>query len=262
MIQSKDLTDPRNESFFSMIKNTLFPSFKCRSVTTLLVLINVLVYIILLIKGGIQPKHEFLAPRDDLLFHYGSNYPYFIYNSYEVHRLFVSLFLYKNIVHLILSNLGLLLVGHSLEETIGKRKFLAIFILSGGIGNLFGSCFWSKSSVGAAASIFGIIGALFGCICKNWKNTIMSQTLFSQIFYLFSLSILLSFILGIGLLRVNVYFYIGGFWVGLFMAFWGYVETTRTRYERKISVAGKIGFALFLISTILCFYLSGSPAAY
>jgi len=192
----------------------------------------------------------------------GTNYPFFIHQHYEIHRLFVSLFLHKNFVNIILTSLGLLLVGHALEEIMGSKKFLAIYIFSGMIGTLFGDWFSSKSTVGCAVSLFGIIGGHFGSILKNWKNITDSKGSKSYFVYLSFLTVLLNFVVGIGVPRVNTNAHMGALISGFFMSLWGYVETQSTKYERKCALVGKIGIYSFASIVILVFFLSDPPSLY
>jgi membrane associated rhomboid family serine protease len=47
------------------------------------------------------------------------------------------------------------------ESVYGRRQFLAIYLLSGILANLFTYLMgWSPSSIGASSSIYGLMGAM------------------------------------------------------------------------------------------------------
>ncbi len=132
--------------------------------TNLFILANIIVFAILemivstldteyIIKSGAA-----LAP---LIVDYGQ---YF--------RLFTAMFLHFGIEHLFNNMLVLFFVGDILERTVGKIKFVIIYILSG-LGASVVSCAYNYSrgdivaSAGASGAIFGVIGALFYVVLIN-----------------------------------------------------------------------------------------------
>jgi membrane associated rhomboid family serine protease len=70
-----------------------------------------------------------------------------------------AIFLHGGIVHLFYNIFALLLFGFVLEKTIGSRRFLALFILSGVLAN-FISFFWFPNALGASGAIMAILGVL------------------------------------------------------------------------------------------------------
>ena len=72
-----------------------------------------------------------------------------------------AMFLHGNLNHLFQNMFALLMFGLSLEQIIGKKKFLFIYFITGIIGNIAGLFFYPLSpSLGASGAIMGIIGAL------------------------------------------------------------------------------------------------------
>ena len=71
-----------------------------------------------------------------------------------------SIFMHADIVHLLSNLLVLFVFGFALEEEIGWRKTLLIFILGAFAGQLFSVFYYAPNivSVGASAGIFSLIG--------------------------------------------------------------------------------------------------------
>ncbi len=81
--------------------------------------------------------------------------------SGKFYVLITSIFLHSNLDHLLSNILVLLIFGLALEEEIGKKRFLILFIAGAFLGDLLSSFIYSSTqiSVGASAGIFSIIAA-------------------------------------------------------------------------------------------------------
>ncbi len=80
---------------------------------------------------------------------------------FELLRLITALFLHGNIVHWVINNSIFLLLAFTIERVIGSQKFLAVFLLSGIMGNLFASYFLQDQNnllLGASGAVSGLIG--------------------------------------------------------------------------------------------------------
>ena len=78
----------------------------------------------------------------------------------EMWRLFTSLFVHANPVHLALSCISLLIFGLRVERKLGRWSSVALFCLSGVLGSLVSAIFGRSSvSVGASGGVFGLIAA-------------------------------------------------------------------------------------------------------
>ena len=73
--------------------------------------------------------------------------------------LLTAIFLHGGLAHLLFNGLGLAMFGSILEEIIGSRRFLAVF-LAAGLFSSIASTFFYGSVVGASGAIFGLLGAL------------------------------------------------------------------------------------------------------
>ncbi len=73
-----------------------------------------------------------------------------------------SLFLHANPTHLFFNMWALFIFGPLLERTIGTSKFLALYLISGIVGNVGFALFYpaTTAGIGASGAIYGVIGAL------------------------------------------------------------------------------------------------------
>lgn len=87
---------------------------------------------------------------------------FLVLNNGEYWRLFTVALTHGGLAHLFFNMYALLILGNSLESTIGRNKFLAIFLISQ-LGASFASILFSSInviSVGASGAIFGLFGAM------------------------------------------------------------------------------------------------------
>ena len=145
-----------------------------------------------------------------------------IYN-YEIWRLFTSLFLHGDIMHLFSNMLAMLIFGATVENNpqISNIKYILIYFVSGLIGNIFSLILLPLNviSLGASGAIFGLIGAAFIIVATD-SPPLLFYSLFYIAYFIFA-----SFSPGI-----NLWAHIFGLIGGLIL---GYLFYTR---KRKIRV--------------------------
>lgn len=73
--------------------------------------------------------------------------------------LLTAVFLHASVAHILFNGFGLVMFGSILEQTIGSRRFLAVFFTAGLLSSI-ASTFFYNAVVGASGAIFGVIGAL------------------------------------------------------------------------------------------------------
>jgi membrane associated rhomboid family serine protease len=80
----------------------------------------------------------------------------------EWYRMFTSMFLHANFLHIAMNMYSLYFVGSILEQIIGRWRFVLLYLASGIAGSA-GALLWSPltPTVGASGAIFGLLGALF-----------------------------------------------------------------------------------------------------
>ncbi len=84
-------------------------------------------------------------------------------------RLLAAAFLHVSFVHLSVSCIGMLLLGWFVENTMGRRVVLLVFMVSGAVGSLLSFWLSSVPSVGASGAMFGMLGATMGYSLQRWN---------------------------------------------------------------------------------------------
>lgn len=77
----------------------------------------------------------------------------------EYYRLFTSMFLHLNVMHLVFNGYALYILGRDVESLFGMVRFALIYFLGGLSGALASFVFTSAPSLGASGAIFAIFGA-------------------------------------------------------------------------------------------------------
>ena len=138
--------------------------------TSLLLIINVLVYLGMLVTGV-----NVLNPSSADLLRWQGNYgPYTIGGEYW--RLVTAGFVHGGFLHIALNMWCLYSLGTMAEKLFGKWQTFGIYMVTG-IGGALLSIAWdpNRLSVGASGAIFGIAGALiaglkFGDLSIGWRE--------------------------------------------------------------------------------------------
>ena len=130
---------------------------KTSSMTMLLAGANIIVFLLLSLRG--------MTEDAEFMLRHGAMYVPYVAESGEYYRLFTCMFLHFGFDHLMNNMIVLILVGWNLELTVGKIRYLVIYIASGLCGNIV-SAVWDIRigeyvvSAGASGAVFGLIGAL------------------------------------------------------------------------------------------------------
>jgi membrane associated rhomboid family serine protease len=75
-------------------------------------------------------------------------------------RVTTALFLHANLLHLAMNGLALWLFGSAMEKSVGRWRFLVVFLTAGSLGNLLSAMTGRYDvSVGASSGVFGVIAA-------------------------------------------------------------------------------------------------------
>jgi membrane associated rhomboid family serine protease len=84
-----------------------------------------------------------------------------VHYLHQYYRLFTSLFLHLDVLHIAFNMISLLIVGPAVEVMLGKGRFLTLFLLAGLGGNVLSYLIAPENQVSAGASgaIFGVFGA-------------------------------------------------------------------------------------------------------
>ena len=113
-------------------------------------------------------------------------------------RLLAAMFVHIGLQHFVLNMVTLYFLGRIAEDLFGSKAFLALYLLSGLMGNLFVLAFSPEVvAAGASTSLFGIFGAIASLrfIARSPYIQYLSQSYTSLIL----VNILFSFMPGISL---------------------------------------------------------------
>ena len=133
-------------------------------VTTVLVLVNLCVFVLLSFKGDVTDA-SFMAQHGALDW-------IDVVENKEYYRLITSCFLHFGLDHLLQNMLILILLGSRLERVTGKLRYTAIYF-GAGLGASLVSLAYKLSSeintvsAGASGAVFGIMGGLLFLILKD-----------------------------------------------------------------------------------------------
>jgi rhomboid protease GluP len=132
-------------------------------------------------------------------------------------RVFTALFLHANWLHLIMNGAGLWIFGTAVEKTMGRWRFLVVFLLAGALGNV-ASAFVAHYDVaiGASGGIFGVIGA-FTIVVWRLRSP-MYHVLRRRLLVVLALMIATDFTIGGLEPHVDNLAHVGGFISGILIA--------------------------------------------
>ena len=133
-----------------------------------------LIYFLLMVYAGLHlfPTAATVTIDQRVLVDFGAKVNTLI-QAGEVWRLFTSTIIHIGIVHLAFNLYALWALGPLTEQSLGHRRFLAVYILSGLGGSTASFIFSPALSAGASGAIFGLLGALLYYSYKSpalWKS--------------------------------------------------------------------------------------------
>lgn len=154
-------------------------------VTGLLCLILVVVYIFVMFFF----PYQLLEQSPDAIYLMGMSAEIL---KGEYYRIFSSIWLHGNVVHLASNLLFLFIFSFRLEELSKGRTVVIVFILSGIVGNI-GSILWivfsiPVISVGSSGAIFGLFGAVIYLLKGKSKRDSRAMVFILVIFFSVTIS--------------------------------------------------------------------------
>ncbi len=202
------------------------------NVNLLLIVINVIFFILFSIL--IYANADFL--------NYIALKPSNIINNFYIWTFLTSMFMHAGFFHIFANMLSLLFVGSFVERILGKKRYLAFYLLAG----LFAGIFFVLASlvlpsdfntyaVGASGAIFGLIGLLM-VLTPNLPVYIMFIPIPVKMKYAApAMLIVLWFISILGNVPVGNTAHLGGFIIGLIYGLY-----LRKRYKNKTKYLSKL----------------------
>ncbi|MCR5792889.1 MAG: rhomboid family intramembrane serine protease [Lachnospiraceae bacterium] len=184
--------------------------YKKITITNLIVLVNIIVFII-------TDRFSILSEDPEWLLRFGAMEVSHIIDSHEYYRLFTANFLHFGIEHLGSNMVLLFLIGNLIEESVGKIRFSLIYIIGGILANIPSLVYnmidaQEVVSAGASGAIFALCGALFW-ITLRYPNLQKEVTLPRVIIFSF-----LSLASGFYTEGIDNFAHLGGFVFGFILA--------------------------------------------
>lgn len=165
----------------------------------------------------------------------------------EYWRLITPIFIHYGLMHFAINSVILYYMGQQIEAIYGHWRFLAIYLVSGLMGNLLGFAFneMNVQAAGASTSLFGMFGA-FVVLGFHFKNNPGIQAMVRQ----FALFIGLNLIFGMFDRTIDMYGHIGGLVGGVLM---GNIVALPLRTGKNYSIHIRIISAMLLLfSLVFC----------
>lgn len=155
-------------------------------VTYTLLTANVVVWILMTIVG-----FGFGLSQSEQLFIFGAKVNKLIALG-QYWRLFTAMFLHIGIAHLFFNSYALYIYGPIVEQLFGKKKFLAIYLISGLMGSLLSYMFSPNPAAGASGAIFGLMGSLL--YFRKSHRYIFDRAIGSQLLIILGINLLYGFV--------------------------------------------------------------------
>ena len=171
-------------------------------VTYALIVINIMIFIYSVLYGR----------QNEMAGLFGNNYLFV--KSGEFYRLFTSMFLHADIIHLGCNMYALWILGPIVERYYGRLKYLFIYIISGLLGSLFSCVFMASNSIslGASGAIFGLLGSM--AYFTYYYRATLQGILRGQIIPV----IIINLMIGLVFSSIDLSAHIGGLVAGLLSA--------------------------------------------
>lgn len=163
----------------------------------------------------------------------------------EVWRVITYMFLHASLLHLIVNMYSLYALGASVENFLGRWKFIVVYLVSGICGGLLSAATGSNTiSVGASGAIFGLAGALlyFG----YHYRTYLGEAIKKQIIPIILINLLIGYLIA----GIDNFGHIGGLIGGILCTMALGIDGKSKTFEKingMICLLAFIGILIYVI---------------
>lgn len=163
----------------------------------------------------------------------------------EIWRVITYMFLHASLLHLIVNMYSLYALGASVENFLGRWKFIVVYIVSGICGGLLSAATGSNTiSVGASGAIFGLAGALlyFG----YHYRTYLGEAIKKQIIPIILINLLIGYLIA----GIDNFGHIGGLIGGILCTMALGIDGKSKTFEKingMICLLAFIGILIYVI---------------
>jgi rhomboid protease GluP len=127
-----------------------------------IIYVNIALYVLSLILGGISTEgsFNFLSPSSQSLFLLGASGTIPVIGAHRYWTLISASFLHGGILHIAFNMMALYQLGPFVLREFGFHRFINLYIITGICGFAVSVLFGVPFTIGASASICGLIGAI------------------------------------------------------------------------------------------------------
>ena len=164
----------------------------------------------------------------------------------EVWRVITYMFLHASLLHLIVNMYSLYALGASVENFLGRWKFIVVYLVSGICGGLLSAATGSNTiSVGASGAIFGLAGALlyFG----YHYRTYLGEAIKKQIIPIILINLLIGYLIA----GIDNFGHIGGLIGGILCTMALGIDGKSKTFEKINGMICLLAFMGILIYVIM-----------
>lgn len=187
----------------------LFTPSKNYWATPIILDLNILISVIMIFSGVgiIEPQgYELLA--------WGANFKPLTTDG-QWWRLLTSVFVHAGLIHLAYNMLALFFIGPFLESSIGSKKFMIIYLLTGIIASFTSLSFHDSTiSVGASGAIFGMYGLTASLMLLKYLDKNLTAMLWVSVAIFIGLNLIVGLSGGIDM-AAHLGGLISGFIIGI-----------------------------------------------
>ncbi|MHA0857931.1 rhomboid family intramembrane serine protease [Paenibacillus sp. CMAA1364] len=172
-------------------------------VTTLLLLANIIMFLVLSLNGG--------STNIETLYRFGG-----LVNGGESWRYVAAMFLHYGFDHLLFNCFALLVFAPPLERLMGWWRYSMLYLLSGVLANILSTAYNTQIgeniiSVGASGAIYGVYGAFLYIALLQRK--IIDEASRKTLYAMLGIGMIYSFVIP----NVNLIAHVGGVLGGFFV---------------------------------------------
>ncbi|MBF5059737.1 rhomboid family intramembrane serine protease [Candidatus Neptunochlamydia vexilliferae] len=217
-------------------------------ITTLLVVINALVYGLMAFNGAWDPS-------PDQVINWGGSLADLTLRG-EWWRVFTSMFVHIGPIHFLMNMYALIYLGRQLEPFLGRGRFLTGYLSSGVLSALVSLAFHLHSnlvSAGASGAIFGLFGIFIALLTTKLIPDEVRDTILKRILIV----VVYNVIYGFSSTGIDNAAHIGGLLFGVMIGY-SFYPSIRHHVERKtVSLCTHVviyGMTAFAALTFFSFY--------
>ncbi len=227
------------------------PVRRPRSLTTLLLVVNVAMFVVEVVVGG----GALAGPSARDLFDLGALQPLAIAWDHQYWRLVTAMFLHAGVLHIALNMYGLYLFGYLIEDAFGPSRFLAIYFISGFLASVSSFVFGSPQGVGVGASgaIFGLLGAWVAYNFRRRSTAFAAANLRWAV-----MLIAINLFFGFSIAGIDNFAHLGGLAAGVAAGY--FAEGFGSRRVRPLVQAGGLG-ALIVAGILVTMWRASALSA-